>query len=253
MTLKKLSKFMHEVGVIHQLFFTVIINSFSKPFYIHNFLEQIKRLGIGSLSITMIIGFNMGMVMTLNFGHGLVRFGGVLYVPAIVTLSIVREMAPLFTSLLIAGRIGSGMASELGSMKVSDQIDGLRALGISPIRFLVIPRFWASVISLPLLTSLSAILGILGSLLICMTEYDMGAAHFYNKMIDTVKLHDYLSGLVKSLVFGIIISIIACYRGLHTRGGTAGVGISTTWVVVTSSILILITDYFISKIFLVFW
>lgn len=162
-------------------------------------------------------------------------------------------MAPIFTSLLVAGRIGSGMAAEIGSMSVTQQIDALRALGTSPIRVLVVPRFWATIISLPLLTALSGILGIVGGLLVCQAEFGMPAGFYINKVVTTVKLHDFVSGLVKAGFFGIIITIIGCYKGLTTKDGTRGVGESTTWVVVTSSILILISDYFLSKIFLVIW
>jgi len=251
--LRKLTQFTYHLGEISALFIDTIVCSFSSPFYFLRLFEQFKIIGVGSISITVVIGLTMGLVMTLNFGYGLTKFGGTLYVPAVVSLSLAREMAPLFTSLLVAGRIGSGMAAEIGSMNVTQQVDALRAIGTAPTRVLVVPRFWASVISLPLLTALSCALGIIGGLIVCYKEFDIPTGFYFTKVFETVKIHDYLSGLFKAMIFGAIISIIGCYRGLKTTHGTRGVGLSTTWVVVTSSILILITDFFISKIFLVFW
>lgn len=244
---------LYEVGRMTYFLGTILRCTFSRPFYFMRLIDQIKALGLGSLSITIVIGLTMGLVMTLNFGYGLAKFGGVLYVPAVVSLSLAREMAPIFTSLLVAGRIGSGMAAEIGAMNVTQQVDAIRALGTNPIRVLVIPRFWSAIISLPLLTSLSCFLGILGGMVVCQNEFGMPPGFYINKVLDTVKIHDFLSGLVKSGIFGAIIAVVGCWRGLSTVGGTRGVGESTTWVVVTSSIVILITDFFISKIFLLIW
>ncbi len=241
------------MGEITRLFFQTIAASFTRPFYLSRVFEQINVLGVGSISITIVIGLTMGSVMTLNFGYGLMKFGGTMYVPAVVSLSLAREMAPLFTSLLIAGRIGSGMAAEIGSMNVTQQVDAIRALGTSPVRVLVVPRFWASVISLPLLSAISFIVGIFGGLVVCLHEFDMPTGFYMHKVTYTVQMADYLGGLIKSAIFGGIIAIIGCYKGLKTRDGTRGVGLSTTWVVVTSSITILITNFFISKLFIVFW
>ncbi|MGB0453483.1 MAG: MlaE family ABC transporter permease [Bacteriovoracaceae bacterium] len=236
-------------GDLFILVIELIKASFTRPFYAIKVLEQIISIGVGSLSITFVIGVAMGLVMTLNFGYGLAKFGGTLYVPAMVSLSIAREMAPLFTSLLVAGRVGSGIAAEIGSMSVTQQIDAMRALGTSPIRMLVVPRFWASVISLPLLSALSCAMAIIAGLFVCQNEFGMPYGFYFNKVFETVKFHDYVSGLVKASIFGAIISIVGCYRGLNTKDGTRGVGNATTWVVVTSSILILISDFVISKIF----
>lgn len=249
----KFKKNIFMVGEIFQLLFETMKASFTSPFYFNRLVEQIVHIGHGSTSITVVIGLTMGLVMTLNFGYGLTKFGGTLYVPAVVSLSLAREMAPLFTSLLVAGRVGSGIAAEIGAMNVTQQVDAIRALGTSPVRVLVVPRFWAAVISLPLLSALSFFVGILGGLIICRNEFDIPSGFYLYKVASTVKIHDYLSGLVKSAVFGGIIALIGCYRGMKTKDGTRGVGNSTTWVVVSTSILILISDFFISKIFLVIW
>lgn len=241
------------VGEISSLIKETTHALFTSPIYFKKIVEQIVLLGVDSISITIVIGLTMGSVMTLNFGYGLAKFGGTLYVPGVVALSLVREMAPIFTSLLVAGRIGSGMAAELGSMNVTQQIDAIRALGTSPIRTLVVPRVIASVLSLPLLTALSGVLGIWGGQIICMSEFNIPSGFYLNRVLEVVHLADFVSGLIKSSFFGLIISIVGCYRGLHTYNGTRGVGNSTTWVVVTSSIAILISDFFLSKIFLVLW
>lgn len=251
--IEKAREFFLFVGEIFDLFFQTIKCTFSGKFYTSRLMEQINLLGFGSTSITVVIGLTMGLVMTLNFGYGLTKFGGTLYVPAVVSLSLAREMAPLFTSLLVAGRVGSGIAAEIGAMNVTQQVDAIRALGTSPIRVLVVPRFWALVISLPLLSALSFAVGILGGMVVCKIEFDIIPGFYFFKVFSTVKLHDYMSGIVKSAVFAGIITIFACYKGLNTKDGTKGVGVSTTWVVVTASILILVTDFFISKIFLVIW
>lgn len=250
---EKTRQFFVFVGEITALFFETIKCSFSRPFYFSRLMEQVNHIGYGSTSITVVIGLTMGLVMTLNFGYGLAKFGGTLYVPAVVSLSLAREMAPLFTSLLVAGRVGSGIAAEIGAMNVTQQVDAIRALGTSPVRVLVIPRFWALVISLPLLSALSFAVGILGGMIVCRMEFDIVPGFYLYKVFSTVKFHDYMSGLVKSAIFAGIITIFACYKGLNTKDGTKGVGVTTTWVVVTASILILITDFFISKIFLLIW
>ena len=251
--IESVNRFFIFIGEMFSLFLEVIKCTFTRPFYFSRLMEQINQIGFGSTSITVVIGLTMGLVMTLNFGYGLTKFGGTLYVPAVVSLSLAREMAPLFTSLLVAGRVGSGIAAEIGAMNVTQQIDAIRALGTSPVRVLVVPRFWALVLSLPLLSALSFAVGIFGGMIVCKNEFDIPSGFYFYKVFSTVKFHDYASGLVKSAVFGGIITLFGCYKGLHTKDGTKGVGISTTWVVVTASILILVTDFFISKIFLLIW
>lgn len=236
------------LGELAHLFYQTIKCSFTRPFYWNRLSEQIVHLGLGSLSITVVIGLTMGLVMTLQFGHGLAKFGGTLYVPAIVAVSLAKEMAPIFTSLLVAGRIGSGITAELASMNVTQQVDAIRALGTSPIRVLVVPRLWATIISLPLLSSLSFFLGILGGLIICKLEFQISASFYMNKVLDTINFVDFFSGFIKTFFFAIVMVLIACYRGFKTKDGTKGVGESTTWVVVTTSIVILVSDFFLSKL-----
>ena len=221
--------------------------TFSAPFYWGRLFEQIVQLGVGSLSITIVIGIVTGLVMTLQFGYGLEKFGGTLYVPAIVSLSIFRELAPIFTSLLVAGRIGSGISAEIGAMNVTQQVDAIRALGTNPIRVLVVPRVIASVISLPLLAALSGFMGIMGGLVIAYLEFNMSVGFYINKVLSTIGFMDVIGGMIKCSFFGLVISVLACYRGFQTKEGTRGVGTATTWVVVRASIVILISDFFLSK------
>lgn len=236
------------VGEVTDLFREFLRCLFSRPFYLGRLYEQIVQLGVGSLSITLVIGIVTGMVMTLQFGYGLEKFGGTLYVPSIVAMSLLRELAPIFTSLLIAGRIGSGISAEIGAMNVTQQIDAMRALGTSPVRVLVVPRILASVISLPLLASLSGFMGLLGGLVIAYTEFNMPVGFYINKVLSTIQFIDIFGSMFKCAFFALVISLLACYRGFKTTEGTLGVGQAAIWVVVRSSIIILISDFFLSKI-----
>ncbi len=250
MIAQKIKKNLQITGEITELFLAFVRCTFSKPFYLGRLYEQIIHLGIGSISITLVIGIVTGMVMTLQFGYGLEKFGGTLYVPAIVSLSLLRELAPLFTSLLVAGRIGSGISAEIGAMNVTQQIDAIRALGTSPVRVLVVPRVLAAVISLPLLGTLAGFMGIVGGLLIANSEFSMPAGFYINKVLTTIKFMDVFGLMIKCAFFGLVISLLACYRGFLTTDGTKGVGNATIWVVVTTSTIILISDFFLSKILL---
>lgn len=220
------------------------------PFYPRLVSQQLYKLGIESLILVAVTGLATGSVMALQFGYGLARFGGKLYVPKIVSLAILREMGPVFTSLLLAGRIGSGITAEVASMKVTQQIDAIRALGTSPIKKIVIPRLLASLIGLPLLTLIADCVGLLGAMLIASSELNISNEFFMAKVIETLRPEDLWTGLIKAMVFAFFISVCACWKGLRTEGGTQGVGNSTTWVVVTSSIFIMVSDFFLTKFFI---
>ena len=250
---RRIKALLYIVGDLYYLTKNTLLACFSRPFYFRRLIDQIIVIGYESLPITIVIGLAMGLVMTLNFGYGLAKFGGTLYVPRLISLALFREMAPIFTSLLVAGRIGSGMAAEIGSMNVTQQIDAIRALGTSPIRVLVVPRFLASLLSLPLLTALAGFLGIIGGGIVCAVDFGIPPSSYYVRVLETVKIHDFLTGVFKGFFFGAIISLFGCYKGLITKDGTKGVGESTTWVVVMSSIMILISDFFLSKIFIMLW
>jgi phospholipid/cholesterol/gamma-HCH transport system permease protein len=222
---------------------------FTRPFYWNLTAEQIAVMGLESLLLVAITGITCGAVMTLQFGYGLEKFGGKLYIPKVMGMSMVREMGPVFTSLMIAGRMGSGMAAEIGSMKVTQQIDAIRALGTSPIKRIVIPRVLAILICLPLLTLFADLCGMISGLLVGI-ELGLGGNFFWVKTFEGLIWNDYWTGTAKTLFFGFFIAMIACYRGLNTEGGTRGVGNSTTWVVVASSISIFVADFFLTKLFI---
>jgi phospholipid/cholesterol/gamma-HCH transport system permease protein len=238
------------IGGFTMLCVEMVREIFRPPYYFSLIVDQVFYVGVQSFSLAAVTGLATGSVMALQFGYGLARFGGKLYIPTIVSLSIVREMGPVFTSLLVAGRIGSGIASEVGSMQVTQQIDAMRALGTSPVKKIVIPRVIACLIALPLLTLFVDYIGLFGAMLVCSKELGINTEYFISKAIASSVTMDVVTGMMKTVVYAFFLSVTACWKGLHTTGGTQGVGNTTTWVVVTSSIFIMISDFFLSKLFL---
>jgi phospholipid/cholesterol/gamma-HCH transport system permease protein len=223
-----------------------------RPLYPRLVIDQMYVIGVQSIPLVFITAGATGMVMALQFGLGLEKFGGKLYIPKIVSLSIVREMAPVFCSLMLAARVGAGITSEIGSMTVTQQIDAIRALGTSPVKKIVIPRVLACVIMIPLLTTAANFVGILGGLLVGMNDLGLDPVFYVQKVLQTIGINDFLSGFAKTPIFAFVIAINACYFGLSAKGGTQGVGNATTQSVVSSSITILVGDYFLSKFFWIF-
>ncbi|HEX2061351.1 MAG TPA: ABC transporter permease [Thermoanaerobaculia bacterium] len=211
---------------------------------------QFDQIGVRSLSIVIITSAFIGMVLALQTAYALEDFGGKLFVGTIVSLSLVRELAPVLMSLMVGGRVGAGMAAELGTMKVTEQIDALRALATNPVRKLVVPRVLACTIMFPLLTIVAIALGILGGLLIAVTNLHVPANYYLRSVVEAVRYNDLASGIGKTFFFGFSISLIACFNGLRTSGGADGVGRSTTQTVVTGAITVLIMDFFLTKLFL---
>ncbi len=232
------------------LSFQILREIFYPPYYFRLTIEQILFIGVRSILLVSVTALATGSVMALQFGYGLARFGGKLYVPKVVALTILREMGPVFTSLLVAGRVGSGIASEIGSMKVTQQIDAIRALGTSPIKRLVIPRVIACLVAFPILTLFADYIGLCGAMAVSMKELSIGNEYFIAKAIETLRSYDLFTGMAKTTVFAFFVSVAACWKGLNTEGGTQGVGESTTWIVVTSSIFIMISDFFLTKFFI---
>ena len=238
-------------GGFSRLAFKATEELFTYPFPGKLVFQQLYAIGVQSFVLVLITGLATGSVMALQFGVGLARFGGTLYVPKLTSLAILREMGPVFVSLLVAGRIGSGMASEIASMKVTQQIDAIRALGTSPIQKIVIPRLLACLIGLPILTLIGDYVGLFGAMLIAKFELNIDFSFFVAKIIETITLTDLLTGIAKTVVFAFFIAIASCWKGLNTEGGTEGVGRTTTWVVVTTAIFIMIADFFLTKLFFV--
>lgn len=213
-------------------------------------VQQFEQIGVRSLSIVIITSAFIGMVLALQTAYALEDFGGKLFVGMIVSLSLVRELAPVLMSLMVGGRVGAGMTAELGTMKVTEQIDALRALATNPVRKLVVPRVVATTLMFPLLTVIAIALGILGGLLIAVANLNLSANYYLRSVIETVKYNDLASGIGKTFFFGFAIALLACFNGLRTSGGADGVGRSTTATVVTGAITVLIMDFFLTKLFL---
>ena len=217
------------------------------PRYIIDTLIQMDIIGVGSLPIVVLVGFFTGGVLALQTYRTLSTFGETGLMGKVVALSLVLELGPVLTALMMAGRNSSGIASELGSMKVSEQIDAMRALGTDPVRKLVIPRLFATVITQPLLTVLADFCGLLGGYFISYSTVGLTTSEYWTPAYQALTYHDVTQGLLKPFFFAILISMVGCYYGLHTTGGTEGVGRATTQAMVTASVLIVVVDLFITK------
>lgn len=213
-------------------------------------VAQFDQIGVRSISIIAITSLFIGMVLALQTAYSLEEFGGKLFIGKVVSLSLVRELAPVLMSLMVGGRVGAGITAELGTMKVTEQIDALRALATNPVRKLVVPRVLATTLMFPLLTIVSNAVGILGGLLIAVGNLHLTANFYLRSVIETVKYNDLASGIGKTFFFGFAIGLIACFNGLRTSGGADGVGRSTTMTVVSGAITVLIMDFFLTKLFL---
>jgi phospholipid/cholesterol/gamma-HCH transport system permease protein len=227
-----------------------ITNIFTPPQYWIDTLEQMDLIGVGSLPIVVLTGFFIGGVMVLQTASQFERFGETALTGDAVSLALVRELGPAITALLVAGRNASGMASELGSMVVTEQVDAMRALGTDPIRKLMTPRVIATVTMLPLLTAISDFVGLIGGFVVAYFTLRLGPVQFWTRAIDALAFGDLMQGFVKPIMFALIIASIGCYQGLRVRGGTQGVGRATTSAVVISSVLILVGDFFLSRLLL---
>jgi phospholipid/cholesterol/gamma-HCH transport system permease protein len=225
-------------------------NAFTQPRYWVDTLEQMDYVGVGSVFIVAIASISIGGVLVLNTSSELQRFGMAALTGDGVSLALVRELGPTITALLVAGRNASGMASELGSMVVTEQVDAMRALGTDPIRKLMTPRVVATVCMLPLLVAFADFCGLGGGFIVAYFTLRLGAVQFWTRAIHALDLTDVTQGLVKPIVFGFVISTVGCYQGLRVKGGTEGVGRATTSAVVISSIIVLVADFFLSKLFL---
>ncbi len=232
---------------------------FARPFYTQDLIQQMDEIGVKSLGIVLLTGFFTGMVLALQSSVQMAQFGATMYIGRLVAGSMIRELGPVLAGLMVAGRVGSGIAAQLGSMRVTEQIDALNTLGTDPIKKLVTPRVLAALIMMPLLTVINDFVGIVGGNLISTLLVGVPSGLYWRTVWEQIAsggftLHfipnDFIQGLVKPFVFGGVIAISGCYFGLNTTGGTEGVGQSTTRTVVLSSILILVVDYFLTQILL---
>jgi phospholipid/cholesterol/gamma-HCH transport system permease protein len=226
-----------------------IRNVFRRPHYFDDIALQMDIIGFGSLPIVILTGFFSGAVMALQMSKALSQYGAVGKTGELVTISLVRELGPVLTSLMVAGRNSSGMASELGSMKVTEQIDAMRALGTDPVQKLVTPRLIATCVVLPLQTVIADFLGMIGGFIIAFSLLSMSPAHYWNSAWQAIGYKDILQGLLKPFSFAFIVALVGCHYGLRTTGGTQGVGQSTTRAVVVASVWIFVLDFFITQFF----
>jgi phospholipid/cholesterol/gamma-HCH transport system permease protein len=231
-----------------ELAFRSLTNLAVGPRYFPDTLAQMDNIGVGSLPIILLSGFFIGAVMVLQTGSQFVRFGQTSLTGDVVSLALVRELGPAITGLLVAGRCASGIASELGSMLVTEQVDAMRAMGTDPSRKLVTPRVLATILMLPLLVAMADFLGLLGGCVASVFSLRLDAIEFWRRAINVLEFADLMQGFTKSLVFGFILATVGCYKGLTVRGGTQGVGRATTQAVVVASVLIIVADTFLTKL-----
>jgi phospholipid/cholesterol/gamma-HCH transport system permease protein len=224
-------------------------NVFRRPHYADDIFLQMDQIGVGSLPIIILTGFFSGAVLALQMARALQQYGQVGKTGQVVAITLVRELGPVLTSLLVAGRNSSGIASELGSMKVTEQIDAMRALGTDPIQKLVTPRMIATAVVLPLLTIIADFVGMFGGFVVAKFVLNLEGAQYWTTVWQSLEWNDVVQGLLKPFVFSFAISLVGCFYGLRTSGGTQGVGRSTTQAVVMASVLIFILTFFVTKIF----
>jgi phospholipid/cholesterol/gamma-HCH transport system permease protein len=222
--------------------------TFSSPFYVKNVLKQMEMIGVNSVPVVMTTAISTGMVLALQSYTGFKRFGAQSLIGAVVSLSMTRELGPVLTGLMVAGRAGASMAAELGTMKVTEQIDALTTLATNPMKYLVVPRFVASTVMMFFLTILGMMIGVTGGYFVGVKVLGANPVTYYNQSVNNTEVTDIWYGLIKALVFGAVVGLIGCYKGFNTEGGAEGVGKATTGAVVISCMLILILDYFLSAL-----
>ncbi len=233
-----------------RMFFRTILTLVTPPFRYGLVVEQIEYIGIKSILIATFTALFTGLVFALQLAFSLKRFGAESFAANVLAVSLVRELGPVLTGLLVGGRVGAGITAEVGSMNVTEQIDAFRALGADPVRELVGPKVLACTIVLPVLTVFSIVVGIISGMLITMRELGVNPTYYMNQVYNVLEISDFVGGVGKSAFFGMIIGLVGCYRGFTTVGGTVGVGKATTESVVTISLSILVADFFLTKLFI---
>jgi phospholipid/cholesterol/gamma-HCH transport system permease protein len=246
-------RFVDYLGNLALFFGEAFAGLFRRPLYFTEVVDQIYHLGVKSLPLVAVAAFSVGLVLAMQTVGVLSWFGAANYIATIVGLSMVRELGPVLTALMVAARAGSGMGAELGSMRVTSQIDALRVSAVNPMKFLVSTRLLACMILLPLLTGVADLLGILGGWVIGITQVGLTSDYYYHLTLKFIGFKDIIPGILKTIVFGAIIGTVGCYHGYTTTQGTFGVGRSTKTAVVSSSLLVLIADVFLTRLSLILW
>jgi phospholipid/cholesterol/gamma-HCH transport system permease protein len=243
--LKRVTLEVQEYGRLIGAFFQAAV---SPPFYRYDIVEQFDAIGVASLTVVLLTGFFTGAVLALQSGQTLDQFGARPVVGRLVSASMVKELGPVLTGLMLTGRIGSGIAAELGSMMVTDQINALRALGTDPIRKLVVPRMLAGIFMAPVLTVISDFVGICGGWIVARYQLQVASGLYWSSITQGLYMQDIWMGLLKPFILGFVIVSIACHVGLQTSGGTQGVGKATTNAVVAGSVAVIAVDFFVTRI-----
>lgn len=245
----KILRFLYFLGGLVRLVSTSFFWVFQPPFKKERILEQARKIGADSLPIVSLVSLFIGIILALQTAVQMQRLGSEMYIASIVALSVVRELGPVLTALIVAGRSGASITAEIGTMTVTEQIDALQTLATNPIQFLVVPRLIAATLMLPILTLYSDIIGIIGGYLICVFKLNIASTMYLNITFDSLLLKDLLTGLIKAIFFGMIIAFVGCYEGFNVEGGAEGVGKATTTSVVTTFILIIAADCFFTALF----
>jgi phospholipid/cholesterol/gamma-HCH transport system permease protein len=237
-----------EVQEYVRLCAAAVTGAFTRPFYMRDVVEQVDIIGLGSLTVVILTGFFTGAVLALQSGMTLDQFGARPYVGRLVSASMIKELGPVLTALMLAGRVGSGIAAELGSMVVTEQINALRALGTDPMRKLVVPRVLAGFIMCPILTVVANTVGMLGGWLIAVSQLRVASSLYWTSVVEGLYIEDVWMGIIKPFFLGFVIVTIGCHVGLRTAGGTQGVGRATTNAVVAASVTVLVVDFFLTRL-----
>ncbi len=249
----KVINFIHFFGGIFNLGIQTLILVPARPYGVGRVFEQGKKIGVDSLPIVLLVQFFIGMIMALQTAYIMQKMSSEIYIASIVAVSLVRELGPVITALIVAGRSGAGITAELGTMTVTEQVDALVTLGSNPIKYLVVPRYLSFTFMLPILTIFANAVGIFGGYLICVYRLSIRSSTYMNMTFQSLEYKDLVTGLIKTLFFGMIITLVACYEGLNMRGGAEGVGKATTKSVVNTFILIIAADCFFTALFYFFW
>lgn len=246
---KKTLSFLGFFGGLATLTGQTVYQTFKPPYNYGRIIEQSKKAGYESLPIVSVVALFIGFIFALQFGYFMQRIGSEMYIASLVALAILRELGPVITALIVAGRVGAANTAELGSMQVTEQIDALETLATNPVKYLAVPRFLALGLMLPLLTLYADLVGIIGSYLICVFKLGITSSMYINMTFSALIHKDLFIGLFKAWIFGMVIALVSCHEGFNVEGGATGVGRATTRSVVFSFLLILAADCFITAVF----
>jgi len=246
---RKVLEFLYFIGGLTSLTVQTVYLTFKPPYKYDHIIEQSKKAGYDSFPIVSLLALFIGFIFALQTAYFMQRIGSEMYIASLVALSIVRELGPVITALVVAGRVGASHTAELGSMQVTEQIDALETMATNPVKYLVVPRFVALSIMLPILTLYANIIGILGSYLICVLKLGITSSMYMNITFNALFYKDLFTGLFKAWIFGMVIALVSCYEGFNVEGGAAGVGKATMRSVVITFVLIIAADCFFTALF----